>query len=73
MEAHLLSFVCEHSLPVYLTPKLLQLCKDVNRDPKVLNEINLSPGSATCKIVDGLGHFCNKAVICNLRKKPFSP
>ena len=72
MEAHLLSFVCEHNLPVYLTSKLLQLCKDVNRDPKVLNEINLSPGSATYKIVDGLGHFYNKAVICNLRKKPFS-
>ena len=72
MEAHLLSFVCEHNLPVYLTPKLLQLCKYVNRDPKVLNEIYLSPGSANYKIVDGLVHFYNKAVICNLRKKPFS-
>ena len=55
-----------------MTPKLLQLCKDVNRNPKVLNEINFFPGSATYRIVDGLGHFYNKAVICNLRKKPFS-
>ena len=30
MEAHLLSFLCEHNLLIPLAPKLLQLCKDVN-------------------------------------------
>ena len=48
-EAHLLSFLCEHNLPISLAPKLLQLCKDVNRDLKGLNEISMSPGAATYK------------------------
>ena len=30
LEAHLLSFLCEHSLPTSLAPKLPQLCKDLN-------------------------------------------
>ena len=51
MEAHLLSFLCEHNLLMSLAPKLLQLCKDVNQDPKDLNEISMSPGAATYKIV----------------------
>ena len=55
MEAHLLSFLCENNLPISLAPKLLQLCKDINRDPKFLNEISMSPGATTYKIVHGLG------------------
>ena len=72
MEALLLSFLCEHNLPISLAPKLLQLCKDVNRDPKALNEISMSPGAATYKTVHGLGLFYNKAVICKLQKNSFS-
>ena len=72
MEALLLSFLCEHNLPISLAPKLLQLCKDVNRDPKASNEISMSPGAATYKIVHGLGLFYNKAVICKLQKNSFS-
>ena len=72
MEAHLLSFPCEHNLPISLAPKLLQLCKDVNRDSKSLNKISMSPGAATYKIVHGLGWFYNKAVICKLQKNSFS-
>ena len=63
MEVHLLLFLCKHSLPITLAPKLLQLCKDVNRDPKALNEISMSPAAVTCKVVHGLGLFHNKAVI----------
>ena len=63
MEAHLLSFLCKHNLPMSLAPKLLQLFKDVNRDPKALNEISMAPGVATYKIVHRLGLFYNKAVI----------
>ena len=72
IEVHLLSFLCEHNLPISLAPKLLQLCKDVNRDPKALNEISMSPGAATYKTVHGLGLFYNKAVICKLQKNSFS-
>ena len=71
-EAHLLSFLCEHNLPISFAPKLLQLCKNVNRDPKALNKISMSPGAATCKIVHGLGLFYNKADICKLQKNSFS-
>ena len=72
MEAHLLSFLCEHSLPISLAPKLLQLCKDVNRDPKASNEISMSTGAATYKIIHGLGLFYNKAVTRKLQKNSFS-
>ena len=72
MEVHLLSFLCKHNLPISLVPRLLQLCKDVNRDPKTLNEISMSPGGVTYKIVHGLGLFYNKAVICKLQKNSFS-
>ena len=61
MEAHFLSLLCEHNLPISLAPKLLQLCKHVNRDPKVLNEISISPDAATYKIARGLDLFYNKA------------
>ena len=46
MEAHFLSLLCEHNLPISLAPMLLQLCKDINRDPKTLNKISMSPGAA---------------------------
>ena len=72
MEAHLLSFLCEHNLLMSLAPELLQLCKDANQDPKALNEISMSSGAATYKIVHGLGLFYNKAVICKLQKNSFS-
>ena len=72
MEAHLLSFLCEHNLPISLTPRLLQLCKDINQDSKALNQISMSPRAATYKIVHGLGLFYNKAVICKLQKNSFS-
>ena len=46
-EAYFLSFICENNLPIYLEPKLVQLCKDVNIDKKALNEVNFSGTSAT--------------------------
>ena len=71
MEAHLLSFICEHNLLISLAPKLLQLCKYANRDPKALNEISMLSGAATYKIVHGLGLFYNEAVICKLQRNSF--
>ena len=35
MEECLLSFICKPNLPILLTPKLMQLYKDVSQDQKV--------------------------------------
>ena len=55
-EAYFLSFICENNLPIYLAPKLVQLCKDVSIDNKALNEVNFSRMPATYKIVEGLAN-----------------
>ena len=68
MEAHLLFFIYKHNLPISMTPELVQICKDVSRDQKVLKEISIPASSAINKIIDCLGFFYNKADIlsdCN--------
>ena len=65
-EAYFLSFICENNLPIYLAPKLVQLCKDVSIDNKALNEVNFSRMPATYKIVDGLA---NQKILSAKKKK----
>ena len=55
-EAYFLSFICENNLPIYLAPKLVQLCKDVSIGNKALNEVKFSSTPATYKIVDDLAN-----------------
>ena len=69
-EAYFLLFICENNLPIYLAPKLIQLCKDVSIDNKALNEINFSRTLATYKIVYGLSK--NKSVIRKMQNSRFS-
>ena len=65
-------FICEHDLPILLTSKLVQLCKYVNRDQKVLrDEISMFFSSATYKIVDSLGFFIIKLSLAILVKVYF--
>ena len=71
-EAYFLSFICEKNLPIYLAPKLVQLCKDDSIDNKALNEVNFSRTSATYKIVDGLAISKNKSVIRMMHNSHFS-
>ena len=71
-EAYFLSFIWANNLPIYLAPKLLQLCKDVSIDNKALNEVNFSRTSATYKIVDGLAISKNKSVIHKMQNSHFS-
>eukprot|EP00111_Clytia_hemisphaerica_P013916 TCONS_00040959-protein len=72
IEAYIVSFICEHNLPLSVAPHLTQLCKDLSVDSKALNAVNISATSATYKIVDGLGVHKRRQIISNLRKSPFS-
>lgn len=40
-------------LPTYLTPKLVQLCKDVTIDKRALNKVNFSGTLATKSLWNG--------------------
>ena len=71
-EAYFLSFICENNLPIYLAPKLVQLCKDDSIDNIALNELNFSRTSATYKIVDGLAISKNKSVLRKMQNSHFS-
>ena len=45
-QPYFLSFICGSSLPIYLTPKLVQLYTDVSIVDRALKEVNFSWSSA---------------------------
>ena len=66
-------FICEHDLPILLTSKLVQLCKYVNRDQKVLTKRNYHVCFFSyLQNRRQFRLFYNKAVTCNPRKSLFS-
>ena len=53
-EALICSFISEHSLALSLAPKLVELSKELAKDPKALSAVNLSRKSASTKLVHGI-------------------
>lgn len=72
LEAMTLSFVAENSLPLSIVPKLIDLAKELGRDPKALNSISMERTSATYKLKDGLSYNIENKLIENLKKSFFS-
>lgn len=72
MEAMLLAFIAEHSLPLSLAPQLVNLTKACSRDPQALSQVSLSKTSAAYKIKHGLSKTITDALIFDLQSTPFS-
>ena len=51
---------------------LLALCKEVSTDKKALDSLQLARGSATYKLVHGLGKTLKETTLAILRSQPFS-
>ena len=72
MEAMILAFVAEHSLPLSLADPLVTLIKEASRDPKALNHVCLSKTTASNKMKFGLGKTLTQEIISKLRGGSFS-
>ena len=70
-EPYFLSFIWESKLPMHLTPRLVQLYKDVSIGNRALNKVNFSCPSATYEKVDGLVISKNRSVISKMQNCPF--
>ena len=54
LEAYVISFVVENSLPLSSVPKFIEFAKNLARDHKALSEIKMNRTAASYKLVDGL-------------------
>ena len=71
-EALICTFVAENSLPLSVTPKLVELAKGLSRDPKALSDVALSRRSATRKLVHGIYNVERKRLVSAMKTSPFS-
>ena len=71
-EALICTFVAENSLPLSVTPKLVELAKELSRDQKALSDVALSRRSATRKLVHGIHNVVRKRLVSAMKTSPFS-
>ena len=72
MEALILAFMSEHSLPLSKTDSVVGLIKECSRDPQALSGVSLSKTPSTYKMQHGLGKTLTDELVVNLKSKPFS-
>ena len=72
LQALILAFAAEKSFSMSDVDDLLALCKEVSTDKKALDSLQLSRGSATYKLVHGLGKTLKETTLAILRTQPFS-
>ena len=72
VQALICSFISEHSLALSLAPKLVELSKELAKDPKALSAFNLSRKSASTKLVHGMHVLDHKRLISSMKTSPFS-
>ena len=72
LEAYILSFVTENSLPLSSVPKLIEFANFLSRDVKVLSKVEMNRTAATYKLKDGLAVHVKKSIVAAMKKYPFS-
>ena len=72
LEAYTLSFICEHSLPLSFSPRLIEYGKTVSKDPRALKKLQMERSTARYRIVDGLGYISKEDVIKAMQENYFS-
>ena len=71
-EALIFSFTSEYSLALSLAPKLVELSKELAKNPKALSAVNLSRKSAQTKLVHDMHVLDHKLLISSMKTSPFS-
>ena len=71
-EARTLAFLCENSLPLSLTPQLIEYAKEMAHDSRVLGSINMERTTASYKLREGLGLAYHEELVSDLRSSKFS-
>ena len=72
LEAYILSFTAENSLPLSSVPKLIEFGKFLSRDRKALSRVKMERTAATYKLKDGLSIYVHKSVVEKMKLYPFS-
>ena len=72
LEAFILSFAAENSLPLSTVPKLIEFSQFLARDPKALSQLQMNRTAATYKLKHGLSVYVRKNVVDCMKKYPFS-
>ena len=72
LEAFILSFAAENSLPLSTVPKLIEFSQFLARDPKALSQLQMNRTAATYKLKHGLLVYVRKNVVECMKKYPFS-
>jgi len=71
-EALITSFTAEHSLPFSMSQPIIDLAKELARDPTALNSLSMQRTTCSYKLVHGLAEVTRKRIVQDLRDKPFS-
>ena len=72
LQAQILSFLCEESLPLSKAPKLLDLARSLANDPKALKEGKLGKDTVGYKLTHGLAKYKIDNLVKKLQVYPFS-
>ena len=72
LEAYVISFVVENSLPLSSVQKFTEFAKNLAIDHKALSELKMNRTAASYKLVDGLNVFECKKIVDAMKSYPFS-
>ena len=72
VEAFILSFTVENSLPLSKVPKLVDFAKSLAKDAKALNGVKMDRTAATYKLKEGLALHRHDNLVDKMKVFPFS-
>ncbi|GFS21903.1 hypothetical protein ElyMa_003349600 [Elysia marginata] len=72
LEGLICTFIAENDLPLSSAPKLLDLAKELSKDPKALNEIKMERTCASYKLIHGVHLVGKKRLLNIMRENKFS-
>ena len=67
-----LSFVAEYSFPFSSAKNMVELCKEMMRDPKTVNKLQVAQTTASYKVQNGLARGLEKHLVDKLKEGFFS-
>ena len=72
LEANVISFVVENSLPLSSIPKFIEFGKNLAKDHKALSDLKMNRTAASYKLVDGLNVYECKTIVDAMKSYPLS-
>lgn len=72
MQALILGFIAENSLPLSVTSGIIKLAQELAKDPKALAELSMDRTSASYKLTHGVKKTILDEVLEEIRNVPFS-